>query len=298
MASDEGEEMQLVSDSRDDHIGAVAVQHANNKRSLYTDAEIENVLLPRIVRLQTNVYINDKGRPHQLLERLRIMYTNYISSFAIRCEGESYKIFEGLINKMRVDPGLTNDTKELATILTKMKDYNTDCDSTAIFLKSLHDAVTNEKRKKGIVVFLILSFSLVLSTIAASSNNNLLGAYGLQVICNGSKAIAWMFNNVLRTRFNIDFGNSVLGLTKTFFFTAFPFVIPEYYFNFASMYRARAANITLPYLLNFGLAVDKFVQYLLAWLSGEVPSVGDWVAFAGIIVSVGIGAVVDDIRAR
>ncbi len=33
-------------------------------------------------------------------------------------------------------------------------------------------------------------------------------------------------------------------------FTALPFVVPEYLFNFASMNRARAAGLTLPYLLN------------------------------------------------
>jgi hypothetical protein len=32
--------------------------------------------------------------------------------------------------------------------------------------------------------------------------------------------------------------------------TALPFVVPEYMFNFASMNRARAAGLTLPYLLN------------------------------------------------
>ena len=81
---------------------------------------------------------------------------------------------------------------------------------------------------------------------------------------------------------------------QTFAFTALPFVVPEYMFNFASMNRARAAGLTLPYLLNVtppplnsqssrvemhpppnafvceqvGLIVDKIVQYALAWVSG------------------------------
>jgi hypothetical protein len=105
--------------------------------------------------------------------------------------------------------------------------------------------------------------------------------------------MAWMSNNVLRTRFNIDFGNSFGGLLKTFFFMAFPFVLPEYMLMFASMYKARSAGLTIPFLLNFGLATDKCMQYLLAYLSGENPSNGDYLALFGILLAVFVGAIYD-----
>ena len=59
------------------------------------------------------------------------------------------------------------------------------------------------------------------------------------------------------------------------------------------MSKARAAGITLPFLLNFGLVVDKSFQYLFAVISGEPPSLGDWVAYALIVMSLVIAVVID-----
>ena len=98
---------------------------------------------------------------------------------------------------------------------------------------------------------------------------------------------------------------------QTFAFTALPFVVPEYMFNFASMNRARAAGLTLPYLLNVtppplnsqssrvemhpppnafvceqvGLIVDKIVQYALAWVSGGGCDVMVFIVFRGVHVA-------------
>jgi hypothetical protein len=108
----------------------------------------------------------------------------------------------------------------------------------------------------------------VMASLAAFVIGDAAAAYVYQVICNSSKALAWMFNNVLRTKFGVSFGEDFSGICKvitnsatlcyaisnwlrqTFLFTALPFVVPEYLFNFASMNRARAAGLTLPYLLN------------------------------------------------
>lgn len=126
--------------------------------------------------------------------------------------------------------------------------------------------------------------------VACGWGGALAAAYAYQVICNSSKATAWMMNNVLRTRCGIDFGDSTNGLIKTFLLTALPFVIPEYVFNFTSMDAARSSGITIPYVLNFGLVVDKATQYLFAIMSGEYPSSGDWIALFGIALSMIIGA--------
>jgi hypothetical protein len=123
-------------------------------------------------------------------------------------------------------------------------------------------------------------------------------AYGFQIISNSSKGVAWMLNNVLRTKFDIDFGSSITGLFQEFFFTALPFVVPEYFFNFGSMYKARAANMTLPFLLNCGLIIDKLTQYVLAIASGELPSHGDWIALFGIVISVMLGSMLGSSHAE
>ena len=184
------------------------------------------------------------------------------------------------------------DCQQLVKTLHHLSGVSADATEVHELLKTALNDASDDRKKRGVIAGGLLSITMMISTIIIASGSDGMAAYGFQIICNTSKAAAWMFNNVLRTRFGIDFGNSPLGLMKTFFFTALPFVFPEYLLNFASMYRARSAGITLPYLLNFGLAVDKVVQYLLAWLSGEEPSRGDWIALLGILLSITIGALI------
>ena len=97
----------------------------------------------------------------------------------------------------------------------------------------------------------------VMAVLAAYVVGDVAAAYLYQVICNSSKAIAWMFNNVLRAKFGVSFGEDFVGICKvprapmhacyfstrvkrrvtrqwfddfrqTFVLTALPFVVPEY----------------------------------------------------------------------
>jgi hypothetical protein len=236
-----------------------------------------------LIALQNEVFTKE-GRHKQLLGRLA-------EAFKMGDANDAH--YESLKIRIKTDNLFDLDLFEAIKVLKKLQGVNVKAENISKFLKSISDDAHNEKKKRYTLVGSVLSFAVGLSVILIASGGDRIGAYGLQVICNCSKAMAWMSNNVLRTRFNIDFGPSFVGLLKTFFFMAFPFVLPEYVLMFASMHKARAAGMTIPYLLNFGLATDKFVQYLLAYLSGESASAGDWLSLFGIIVSVSLGAAYD-----
>jgi hypothetical protein len=54
----------------------------------------------------------------------------------------------------------------------------------------------------------------VMAVLAAYVVGDVAAAYLYQFICNSSKAIAWMFNNVLRARFGVSFGEDFVGICK------------------------------------------------------------------------------------
>ena len=194
------------------------------------------------------------------------------------------------------DPSLVVSLRAAQLALRPLQRLNRDAQIVAAVVQTLISCPTQGGRGgafRRVGVCALLALSMIVSLVCALKGSDAVAAYAFQIICNSSKAAAWMSNNIVRTKLKIDFGPSFVGLCKTFLFTALPFVIPEYFLNFASMHRARAAGITLPFLLNFGLIVDKVVQYLLAWLSGEVPSRGDWLALAAIAGAVLAGAWVD-----
>ena len=203
---------------------------------------------------------------------------------------------EGVTRALLADASLVRALREAQLALKPLERLNRDAQIAAAVITALISCPTQGARgmtcrRVGISAFLALS--MIVSLVCSLRGSDAVAAYAFQVICNASKAAAWMSNNIVRTKLKIDFGSSFGGLCKTFLFTALPFVIPEYFLNFASMYKARAAGMTLPFLLNFGLIVDKVVQYLLAWLSGEVPSRGDWLALAAIVGAVLFGAWID-----
>ena len=195
------------------------------------------------------------------------------------------------VSRLRQDKLYKADVLHCLAILDSLSEVNTGAQCVCTFLKASLALAENRQIVKGIASSALLSTVTTVLTLVIGGD--VLLAYMFQIFCNTSKAFAWMAHNVLRTKFHVDFGPSFVGLCKTFLFTALPFVLPEYFFNFASMNKARIAGITLPFLLNFGLIVDKGMQYLLAWISGELPSRGDWISLAGIIVAVVVGALVD-----
>lgn len=54
----------------------------------------------------------------------------------------------------------------------------------------------------------------VMAVLAAFAMGDAAAAYVYQVICNSSKALAWMFNNVLRAKFGVSFGEDFIGICK------------------------------------------------------------------------------------
>jgi hypothetical protein len=54
----------------------------------------------------------------------------------------------------------------------------------------------------------------VMAILAAFVMGDAAAAYVYQVICNSSKALAWMFNNVLRAKFGVSFGEDFIGICK------------------------------------------------------------------------------------
>ena len=60
----------------------------------------------------------------------------------------------------------------------------------------------------------VAAAAAVMATLAAFVLRDAAAAYVYQVICNSSKALAWMFNNVLRAKFGVSFGTDFAGICK------------------------------------------------------------------------------------
>lgn len=60
----------------------------------------------------------------------------------------------------------------------------------------------------------IAAAAALMAALAAFVAGDAAAAYMYQVICNSSKALAWMFNNVLRAKFGVSFGTDVAGICK------------------------------------------------------------------------------------
>ncbi len=56
--------------------------------------------------------------------------------------------------------------------------------------------------------------AVLMAALAAFVLGDAAAAYVYQIICNSSKALAWMFNNVLRARFGVSFGEDLAGICK------------------------------------------------------------------------------------
>jgi hypothetical protein len=115
-------------------------------------------------------------------------------------------------------------------------------------------------------------------------------AYSYQVLSNSYRATAWMTHEYIKKHFGIDFGNSFFGVGKKFALTALPFVVPEYYFNFLSMYHSRNALLSIPYVLNFGLLVDQANRYFMALTSDIPPTKSDLLCLISLILAFSIGS--------
>jgi hypothetical protein len=60
----------------------------------------------------------------------------------------------------------------------------------------------------------VAAAAALMAALAAFVLGNAAAAYVYQVICNSSKALAWMFNNVLRAKFGVSFGTDIAGICK------------------------------------------------------------------------------------
>ncbi len=60
----------------------------------------------------------------------------------------------------------------------------------------------------------IAAAAVLMASLAAFVVGDAAAAYIYQVICNSSKALAWMFNNVLRAKFGVSFGTDIAGICK------------------------------------------------------------------------------------
>jgi hypothetical protein len=60
----------------------------------------------------------------------------------------------------------------------------------------------------------VAAAAAVMAMLAAFVLRDAAAAYVYQVICNSSKALAWMFNNVLRAKFGVSFGTDFAGICK------------------------------------------------------------------------------------
>jgi hypothetical protein len=68
----------------------------------------------------------------------------------------------------------------------------------------------------------VAAASAAMAVLAALVLGDAAAAYVYQVICNASKAVAWMFNNVLRAKFGVSFGEDLAGISKV---TRLPLVV-------------------------------------------------------------------------
>ena len=68
----------------------------------------------------------------------------------------------------------------------------------------------------------VAGLAAVMAVLAAYVMGDVAAAYLYQVICNSSKAVAWMFNNVLRAKFGVSFGEDFVGICKVLHTTRAP----------------------------------------------------------------------------
>jgi hypothetical protein len=114
-------------------------------------------------------------------------------------------------------------------------------------------------------------------------------AFFFQLMCNCCKGTAMMLHNVLRTRYGIDYGISMFGLIQTFIVSSLPFVTAEFFFSLGSKRKYLRANLIPAYVLNFGMCIEKLVQYAFAIGSGEFPTGSDWIVFFGVVLAAIVG---------